>query len=170
MSGIETIAAIAGLAGTAVSTAGTLATAGQQSAALEFEAKQRRQQAQEAEASAQRAAAARYREGRILASRQAAVAAATSGDTTEQSVINIMGNTARETELAAGTEMYKGLNQAKGFRDAAMVADTNARSSLVSGTLGAFGTALSGVSSMYSRFGQSKAGGGSAKKFALPYE
>ena len=93
-----------------------------------------------------------------MASRQAAVAASTSGDTTEQSVINIMGNTARETELAAGTEMYRGLNQAKGYRDAAEVSRINASNAMTSGTLGAVGTAFGGISSMYSRFGQSRAG------------
>lgn len=157
------IAAIATLAGTALSAAGAMQSASFQKARYNYEAKVREQQADEAVAAGQRSAADRYRQGRILQSRQQAVAAAAGGDTTDPSVIDIMSDTAAETDLAARTEMYKAENQAKGYRDAAKLARADASAASRAGTMGAISSVIGGigqVSSMYARFGQQHQRGG----------
>jgi len=154
MSGLETIAMIAGLVGTGIQTLGTIQAGREAEARFQYESKVAQQQADEAQAAAQRDAAARRREGQFLLSRQRAAIAGSGGSLEDASVIKLMGDTAGEVDLAAQTDMYRGEQQAKGYNDAARVAEINAKNAMNAAYLSAGANMFSGVSNMYARFGQ----------------
>lgn len=154
MSGFETIAMIAGVAGTALDFVGTIRQGQEAKQRHLYEQKVQEQQANEARAASQRAAAARKREGEYLLSRQRAAIAGSGGSTAEQSVLDIMGETAKETDLGVRTELFKGEQQGRGYDDAAIVSGIDARNSVTSSYFSAAGGLFNNVSSMYSRFGQ----------------
>lgn len=159
---------IASAIGTAVSVVGTLAGGAQQRARYEYEAKVQEQQADEAMAASQRDAAARYREGALIASQQRAGIAAGGGSLADPGVIDLMGDTREQVGLAAQTEIYKGEMQAKGYNDAAAISRIDAKNSMTNAWLTAGGQLFSGISNMYSRFGQPQAGGGTAAGSTAP--
>lgn len=145
---------IAGALGTAVQLAGTLQAGREESARYAYEQKVQRQQADEAQAASQRDAAARYREGRLLASQQRAAIAGSGGSLEDASVIDLMNDTQDEVNLAAETEIYKGEQQKRGYNDAAKIAGINANNAMTRAKYQAAGGLFAGVSNMYSRFGQ----------------
>lgn len=163
------LTAILGAIGTATSVVGTLAAGAQQKKRFEFEQKVAEQQADEASAASQRDAQARYREGRLIASQQRAQIAGSGGSVADQGVIDLMGDTQERVTLAAQTDIYKGEQQKRGFNDAAKIAGINAENSMSQAWLNAGGQLFSGISSMYSRFGQQQKQGAAASKVALPY-
>ena len=140
---------------TAVGVAGTIQSGNQQRQALEFEAQQAERQGDEALAVSQREAQARHRQGRILLSDQIAAGAASSGDTNDQSILDIQGLTARETNLNTRNAINSGLNQQRGFQDRANVARFDRRNVRTNTTLGVLGQGLQGASSIGKRFGSS---------------
>lgn len=148
------IAMVAGLLGTAVQTLGTLQAGREDKARYQYEQKVQRQQADEAQAASQRDAAARYREGEFLLSQQRAGIAGGGGSLADASVMDLMGDTAAEADLAARTEIYKGEQQARGYNDAAKIAGINANNAMNRARYQAAGGLFAGVSNMYSRFGQ----------------
>ena len=147
------IGTILSVASTALEVVGTLQAGKQDEAKFNYEAKVREQQADQALATGQRRAQARYREGRILASRQRAVAAA-QGDTSDKSVLDILGFSERETQLNARTEIANAQNQANSLNDAARIARLDGKNARRNATLGAIGQAIGGASSIFDRFGQ----------------
>lgn len=151
-----TLATVAQVGGTALSMVGALKSGADQKASMNYQAKVQEQQADEATAAGQRSAAAQYRQGQLLQSRQQAVAAATGGGA-DQSVLNIMGMTSMETQLAAQTEMYKAEQRSKGYSDAASVSRTDASRAGTNGTLTALGNGFNGASTMYTRFARNSA-------------
>lgn len=165
---MSSLGMIATAIGTVVSVAGTIAAGAQQKARFEYEAKVQEQQADEAMAASQRDAAARYREGALIASQQRAGIAAGGGSLGDAGVIDLMGDTREQVGLAAQTEIYKGDMQAKGYNDAAAISRIDARNSMTNAWLTAGGQLFSGISSMYSRFGQPQAGGGYASGSTAP--
>lgn len=154
MSGFELIAGLAGAAGTVVQTLGTLQAGREDKARYQYEQKVQQQQADEAQAASQRDAAARYREGEFLLSQQRAGIAGGGGSLADASVMDLMGDTAAEADLAARTEIYKGEQQARGYNDAAKIAGINANNAMSRARYQAAGGLFAGVSNMYSRFGQ----------------
>lgn len=163
MAGLATIAGLskaAGVLATVATVGSTIAgiqaekkDAAERAAQFRYQQKVEEQEADASRARGQRAAAARYRQGREIASRQKAIAAA-SGGGSDQSVIAMMGQTEAEVDLAARTELFNAEQQARGHEDRAVVADINARNARSSGTLSSIGVALGGISSMYDRFGR----------------
>lgn len=168
MSGLEIIAGIAGLAGTALQAAGTIKAGNEAEDRFEYEAKVKQQRADEARAAGQRAAMARQREGELVMSRQRAYAAAQGGGA-DASVIDIMADTASEVDLGVKTEMFKGEQQGRGYDDAAKISLTNARNAASSSKWAAAGTLFGGVTSMYSRFARDKRRSTSLSTISLPY-
>lgn len=136
---------------TGLTALGTLKAGADAKASYKYQSQVQEQKADEAKSAGQRAAAAQYRQGRIVRSRQTAAAAA-SGGANDQSVLNIMGMTQKEVDLAARTEMFKAEQQAKGYRDAANVSRVNAKNAMMNGILGAAGDIAGGASKMYDRF------------------
>lgn len=151
-----TLATVAQIGGTALSMVGALKSGADQKASLNYQAQVREQQADESMAAGQRSAEAQYRQGRLLQSRQQAIAAATGGGA-DQSVLNMMGMTAMETQLAAQTEIYKAEQQSKGYTDAASVSRIDAKRAGTNGTLTALSSGFNGASTMYNRFARNSA-------------
>lgn len=166
---IGSIGQIAAIGGTILSAAGAIQQGREMKARYEYEQKVHRQQADEAEASSQRDAIARRREGNFLLSRQRAALAGSGGSLTDPSVIDLMGDTNEQVELAVDTDIYKGQQQAKGYNDAAAVAGVNANSAMQAARLNALGSIFDGVSSMYTRFGQPQKKPTTASGVQLPY-
>lgn len=154
MSGFETLALIAGGIGTAVSTLGTIQAGREAKAQADYQAKVQEMQADESVASSQRDAAEKYRQGRLIASQQRAAIAGSGGDLTDPSVIDIMADTDFETDLAARTDIYRGEQQARGLNDAAVNSRISGKNAQKASYISAAGNLFSGVSNMYSRFGQ----------------
>lgn len=168
MSGFETIAAIAGAAGTALQVAGTIKQGQEQKAQYEYQQKVQSQQADEAQAASQREAAERYRQGQAILSQQRAAIAGSGGDLSDPSVIKAMDNTEDQINYSADSEIYKGEQQARGYNDAAKVAGINADNAVSASWLNAGASLFSGVSNMYTRFGK-PATKQTATTVALPY-
>lgn len=154
MSGFETLALLAGGIGTGIQALGTIRAGKDADAKAQYEAKVQEQQSDEAKAASQRDAAAQYRQGQQLLSQQRAAIAGSGGSIADPSVIDLMGDTAGEARLAADTEIYKGEQQARGYNDAAVNSRISGKNAKTAAYIGAAGSLFSGVSSMYSRFGQ----------------
>jgi len=160
---------VLGAIGTIMSVAGTIQEGREQKARFQYEQKVAAQQADEAAAASQRDAMARYREGRQLLSQQQAAIAGSGGTMTDPSVIDIMDDTSERVRLAAETDIYKGDQQARGYNDAAKVAGYNAESAMRAARIRAAGSLFSGMSSLFSRFGESNKKTESPTSVALPY-
>lgn len=181
--GFLIIGAVASLAGGLIQAQQMQAAAAAQAAAVEYQARfqkaaadyeagQRERQANDARAIAQREAIKRRREGEILMSRQLAVAAS-QGGATDPSVLNLYGDTFEETELAAGTEIYKGESRARGFIEAANVRRYEGEQALIAGRMRAsalrtqgryqaIGAIIGGIGGAAGALGQINSGGGSS--------
>jgi hypothetical protein len=162
------LSAILGGIGAAVSAIGTLSAGAQQKKRYEYEAKVQQQQADEAQAASQREAADKYRQGRLIESQQRALIAGSGGSLGDASVIDLMGDTRQQVALAAETDIYKGEQQARGYNDAAEVSKINAKNSMQAAWLNAGADLFSGVSNMYSRFGQQQRQTSSASSATAP--
>lgn len=117
-----TIALVLGIGATLVQASGTLAAgrAEQQAAnaraqGLEHQAAQGRQAAGQERATAQRAAIEQRRQGRFLASRSLAVAAASGAGAGDPTVENILGGIGAEGEFRALSELFIGEERALGL-------------------------------------------------------
>lgn len=158
-----------GLVGTGISTVGTIAGGIEARNQAKYQQEVAEQNADEAKAASQREAADRRREGRLVMSRQRAAIAAGGGSTADDSVLDLMGDTAAAADTNAKLELYKGEQQARGYKDAANVAEYQAKIAMPAAFLGAAGDLFSGVSSMYSRFGQQQKRVAPASNVVLPY-
>lgn len=167
--------ALAGLApifsavGTGISVLGTIQAGREAKAQAEYQAKVQEQQADEAYASAQRDATEKYRKGRIMLGDQRAAIAGSGGDLTDPSVLDIMGDTEAEIDLAARTDIYKGEQQARGLNDAAINSRISGKNAQKASYISAAGSLFSGVSSMYSRFGAPAKTSAPKTSVKLPY-
>ena len=148
------LAPIIGGIGTGVQILGTIQAGREADAKAQYEAKVQEQQADEATASSQRSAAEQHRQGQFLLSQQRAAIAGSGGSLADASVLDLMGDTAAEADLAARTEIYKGDQQSRGYNDAAKVSRISGRNARNASYISAAGSLFSGVSNMYSRFGQ----------------
>lgn len=154
MGALAALGPILSAVGTGIGVLGTIQQGREAKAQAEYQAKVQEQQADEAYASAQRDAAEKYRKGQIMLGDQRAAIAGSGGDLTDPSVLDIMGDTAAEIDLAARTDIYRGDQQARGYNDAAINSRITGKNAQRASYLSAAGTLFSGVSNMYSRFGQ----------------
>lgn len=154
MGALAGLAPIFGAIGMGVQALGTLQAGAEAEARAKYEAKVQEQQADEAYASSQREAAEKYRKGQLMLSEQRAAIAGSGGDLTDPSVLDIMGDTAAEIDLAARTDIYRGDQQARGYNDAAIASRISGKNARTASFIGAAGGLFSGISNMYSRFGQ----------------
>lgn len=152
---LTAVSTIATIGGTILSVQGAMEQGREEKARFQYEQKVAAQQADEAKAASQREAMARYREGRMLLSQQQAAIAGSGGNLTDPSVIDLMDDTKEQVTVAAQTDIYRGEQQARGYNDAAKVAGYNAESAMRAARLNAMSNLFGGVSSMFSRFGQS---------------
>lgn len=154
MGALAGLPAILGGIGTGIQVLGTIKAGNDADAKAQYEAKVQEQQADEAKAASQRDAAAQYRQGNQILSQQRAAIAGSGGSLTDPSVLDLMGDTAAEADLAGRTEIYKGEQQSRGYNDAAKNSRISGKNAKTAAYIGAAGSLFSGVSSMYSRFGQ----------------
>lgn len=178
MSGLEIAAigsTVATLAGSAITAYSQVSSGLQEAAIIEqsaenekaratYEAAQAEREASTSRAESQRQANRRRAEGDRVVSRQIALAAA-SGGAADPSIINLVGESYEEAELAAGLEIYQGETRARGLEDAAAVrlfegeqgvqaAGTAASATRQAGFLGAGATLIGGVGSAFESFGR----------------
>lgn len=119
------------------------------SEALEFEARQREQQAIAEEAAAQQEAIEERRQARFLASRARAVGAASGGGVDLENEAEIAG----EGERRAGLALWGGSERARDQRNRAQTNRFEAQQRRRAGTIGAVRTILSGGTTFYERYG-----------------
>lgn len=101
-------------------------------------------------AASQRTAAEQLRAARLAQSRLQALAM---GGGTDVGVVNLAAGIAGEGEYRALTALYEGEERAKGMEYGADVARAEGKDAKRAGTIGAFTSILSGVGSMYEKFG-----------------
>lgn len=146
MSGLETIALVAG---TALSAAGAIQQGKAQEAALKAQAQAQEARAKEERAVASREAAKRAERAKQVLSRQQAVAAASGAGATDKTVLDIMSETAAEGDVQSRTALYEGEMRGRGLEYQAAIDRMNARQAKLSGFINAGSTVLSGVGSYY---------------------
>lgn len=154
MGALAGLAPIFGAIGTGISVLGTIQAGREAEAQANYQAKVQEMQADEAQAASQRDAAEKYRQGRLMLSQQRAAIAGSGGALDDPSVIDIMADTDAEADLAARTDIYRGEQQARGYNDAAVNSRISGQNARKASYISAAGNLFSGVSNMYSRFGQ----------------
>lgn len=152
MSGLETIALIAGLAGSAASAVGTIAAGNQAAAGAEFEAAQLEAGAAEEKAASQREAMAKRKETQFVLSRQQAVASQSNLGALDETVVDLAGDVAQEGALQEGMIRYGGTSRAAGRRAQAQAARISGKAAQTGSYLSAAGTIMGGIGSFASDF------------------
>lgn len=139
--------------GTVVSGVGTIAGGVAANNAARFEAQQLEAKGKEELAASQREAEAKRREGRLVASRQQALAAASGAGagTDAPTIVKLMTDTAGQAEYGALAETYGGFQRRAGLFDEARGRRMSGRASLLGSVIGGFGQTMSGLGSIYSK-------------------
>jgi len=156
MAGLETIGLIAGLIGSGVSAAGTIAAGNQAEASAEFEAKQLEAAANEEKAAAQREAATKRKERDFILSRQQAVAGASNLGALDETVLDLAGDVVQESAVQEGMIRYGGDSRAAGRRAQAQAARLSGQAAKTGSYLSAAGTIIGGVGSFASDYSAAK--------------
>lgn len=154
------IGSILSLVGT-LSQASAMKAAGKASETIAMsQAKAMEQQAGQERASSQREALEARRQAKLVQSRARALAAAGGGDTSDPTVVNLLGDIDTEGELRALTALYQGEEKAKGLEYQAQVtkmggiADYNvAKSKANAALVSTAGSIISQGSSLYAKYG-----------------
>jgi hypothetical protein len=147
MAGLETIAMIAGLAGTAASAAGTLAAGAARKDAADFQAQQLERQAAEERAASQREADQADKERDFILSRQQVVASSSNLGALDETVLDLSGDVAQEASLKRGMIRYGGEERAKGRMAQAAAARLEGEAEKKGSYFAAAGTIASGIGS-----------------------
>lgn len=141
MSGLELIGGLIGAAGTLAS--GAAANAQAKSEALAMEA-----QGKEELAASQREAEEKKREGRIVMSRQQALAANSGGGADDPTILKLMTRTASESDYNARTALYGGEQRKRGLFDSAANRRTSGKASFLGSVFAAGGQAFKSAGSL----------------------
>ena len=140
------------IAGTALQGLGQYRAGKQAYWASKFEAGQMESQAMERKAASHRQVEEIDRQGRLAQSRALAVAAASGGGASDPTVMNIMANLAGETEYRKMVALYEGESAARYLEGQADVTRWAGREARTAGKMAALGTAISGGTSLYSKY------------------
>lgn len=151
---------IAGLVGSAISAAGTIAAGKAQQESKEFEAKQLEIQGQEERAASQRDAERKRKEGNLILSRQQAVASASNLGALDETVQDLAGDVVQETEFQTGMIRYGGEERARGRRAQAAASRFEGANAKAGSKLAAAGTIIGGVGSFAKGFASMASGAG----------
>lgn len=146
------------LAGTAMSTVGSIRQGQAQQQAAEFEARQMDVSAKGVEAAGQHAAIERRRQSELLQSRAQAAAGASGFGAVDPDVLRIIGGITEEGERGFQAELFNAQQQATGMRSQAIATRFEGREAVKAGQTRAISTALSGAADAASiyKFGQSE--------------
>lgn len=138
--------------GSLISAGGSIVQGISANNAAKTEAAQMEERGKEDFAASQREAEDKRREGRIVNSRQQALAAASGAGADAPTIVKLMTDTAGQAEYNAQTSMFGGLQRKKGMNDSANARRAEGRAALVGSVFDAAGTALGGGS----KFGTAK--------------
>ena len=158
MSGIELIlagvSAATSLASGAIAAAGTIAQGNAQLEAAKAEQKQLARMASEEQAVATRQAGEKAREAKLLQGRGQAVAAASGGGATDPTVLELMGNIARDANVQTRDVLRTGQVKADDLMYRGRVGVNAAKVNRGLARLTATGQVVSGVGDAFSKYGQ----------------
>jgi hypothetical protein len=151
-------------ASTAVGAAYAIKSGQDQKLAAENEAAQMDAQAKAEQASGQRAYLTQQRQTQMVSSRAQALAASSGAGVSDPTVANIISGIQGEGEYQALSSLYQGDVTAKGLQYGANVRRSEGDAAAKAGYLRAASTVLSGVGSMYYKYG---AGGPPSSRSSL---
>src|ERR1700741_1427894 len=120
--------------------------------AANYEAAQLEQSAGQQVATGQHAALEEQRQAQIAQSRALVVAAASGGGASDPTVVNIIAKLAGEGAYRGMVDVYQGDEKARQLRDQAAATRYNGEQAYQNAKYGAISTAISGASSMYSKY------------------
>lgn len=142
------LALIAGIAGKVIAGVGTIVSGISANESAKYEAKQLDMKGAEERAAAQRdAAEQRTQTGRVT-SRQQALAASSGFSATDDTILNLEGDTAQAGAYRAGMITYGGESRAAGLTAQAKGARMSGKAALIGSIISGTGQAVSGLSSL----------------------
>lgn len=147
MSGLEIAAAAASIGGSIVSGLGQMQAGKAAKVGADFQAAQMRQQAGQERAASQRVAIEKRREATIAQSRAQAVAAASGGGATDKTVLDLTGGLAQQGEYNALSALFEGEESARGMELGATSAQMQGKQAKKAGMIGGMTTIASGIGS-----------------------
>jgi hypothetical protein len=154
------IGAIMGIASSVVGMMGSVAQANAMKQQAKAESIQLGQMAAEERAVASRDAQSKNKEGRILLSRQQAVAAASGGGATDPTVLELAGDIGRETSVQRRELMRQGKEKGRNLEYKAKMglwsANANSKMTILGGIgnmIGGIGQGLGGLAGAYGKYG-----------------
>lgn len=140
------------LIGTLISAGGSIVQGISANDAAQTEAAQMEERGKEDFAASQREAIDKRREGRLVNSRQQALAAASGAGADAPTIVKLMTDTAGQAEYNAASTMFGGLQRRAGMNDSARARRKEGQAAMIGSVFDAAGTALSGGS----KFGTAK--------------
>jgi hypothetical protein len=149
---IGAVSALAGLAGTGITAAGTLAAGDAAKASADSQALQLNQQATQARAASQRTMMEHQRQTGLVQSQLQARAAASGGGATDDTVLDLGGDVQARGEEQALMDLYNGENQGRGLEDQAKAKVASGEAAQEGASYSALGTIASGIGTGFSRF------------------
>lgn len=153
--------------GTAVGAAGTIAAGNQAKADSEFNAEQLTKQSNDARAAGSREMLRERRQKELVQSSLAARAAASGGDTTDPTIVNLAGGIEREGEIQALSAFSRGENVARGYEDQAAASIAKGKAAQRASIFKATSTILEGAGSLAGKYGKLPGGGSSGSPMML---
>jgi len=155
MSGLETLAAIASIGGTAISAIGQIQAGVNAQKAANYNATVLENQAKQTVLNSNTEATLRKRQ--LMKERSSAIAAygASGVQINSGSPMAVLSDLASEAELDAALTRYQGEQEAKGLNSQAFMERQQGKIAKRNAITGAFGTLLSGASSFAGKFGGS---------------
>lgn len=135
-------------------TVGTTLRAGEEAKLQgQIKARELREDANARQAEGQRLAIQRRRQGNFAASRARAVAAASGGGVSDTTADLLIGRIEAQTDLNVLNALFEGDTTARGLRDGARTAIREGRAAKKASRYKALGSAVSGASSFYDKYG-----------------
>lgn len=142
--------AVGSSAGSAID---TLVGGYEQDQAARVEQTQYNQAANNAAATSEREAQNIQLQGKLIQSRQQAVAAASGAGATDPTVMTIEGNTAKQTTYDTLSKIWEGQSEAQGLRYAGQLARYTGKQELLASGYGALNSLVTGGKTMFDRYG-----------------
>lgn len=140
--------------GTAVSAVGTIASGNQAKSDSYYNAEQLRRQGNDVRAAGSREMQKERRQKEMAQSSLMARAAASGGDTTDPTIVNLAGGIEREGEIQALSSFYRGENAARGYEDQAAMAIAKGKAAKQASIFKATSTILEGAGSLAGKYGK----------------
>jgi hypothetical protein len=154
MAGLQGIAAVIGLVGSAVTAVGTIAAGRAERQAAEYQAKQLDRKALEELAASQRETYEYQQNKELALSRQQAIAATSGLGATDPQVLELAGETAKRGRYQESLAVYVGKERKAGLEAQAEGARVSGRAAEIGARTSAAGTILGGIGSFFDKYGR----------------